>query len=74
MVNLVLLNPTLFLIAHFHAMHGYAATHMCTAHVHAFSSILPPPCGCIMSLISIMPALDHISRFDTNMHILYDSI
>ena len=74
MVNLVLLNLTLFLIAHFHAMHGYAATHICTPHVHAPSSILPPPHDCIMSLISIMPALDHIGRFNTNMHILYDSI
>ena len=27
-----------------------------------------------MLLISIMPALDSISRFDTNMYILYASI
>ena len=74
MVNLVSLNLTLFLTVHFCAMHGYAATHMCTPHVHASSSILPPPCGCIMLLIFTMPALDSIGRFDTNMYILYASI
>ena len=74
MANLVLLNLTLFLTVHFHAVHGYAATHMCTSHVHASSSILPPPCGCIMLLISVMLALDRIDRFDTNMYILYASI
>ena len=39
----------------------------CHTHAHSscscFSSILPPPCGCIMSSISIMPALDCIGRF-----------
>ena len=54
---------------HFHAVHGYAATHMHFPHVHASSSILPLPCGCIMPLISIMPALDDIGRSDTNMYI-----
>ena len=49
-------NLTLFLTVHFHAVHGYAATHMRITHVLCFSSILPPPCSCIMSLISIMPA------------------
>ena len=39
-----------------------------------FSSILPLPCSCIMLLISTMPALDSIGRFDTNMYILYASI
>ena len=74
MANLVPLNLTLFLTVHFCAMHGYAATHMCFPYVHASSSILPPPCGCIMSLISAMPALDSIGRFDTNMYILHASI
>ena len=39
----------------------------CHTHAHSscscFSSILPPPCGCIMSSISVMPALDCIGRF-----------
>ena len=74
MANLVLLNLTLFLTVHFRAMHGYAATHMHITYVLCFSSILPPPCGCIMLLISIMPALDRIGRSDTNMYIQYDSI
>ena len=74
MANLVLLNLNLFLTVHFHAEHGYAATHMHITHVLCFSSILPPPCGCIMSLISVMPALDSISRFNTHMYIQYDSI
>ena len=67
MANLVLLNLTLSLTVHLCAMHGYAATHMCITHVLCFSSILPPPCGCIMLLISIMPALDSIGRSGTNM-------
>ena len=74
MVNLVLLNLTLFLTVHFCAVHGYAATHMCPSHVHTFSSILSPPCGCIMTLISAMPALDSIDRFNTNMYTHYNSI
>ena len=74
MANLVLLNLTLSLTVHFHAVHGYAATHMCITHVLCFSSILPLPCGCIMLLISVMLALDSISRSDTNMYIQYDSI
>ena len=74
MANLVLLNLTLFLTVHFCAVHGYAATHMCITHVLCFSSILPPPRGCIMSLISVMPALNSISRSDTNMYTQYDSI
>ena len=45
----------------------------CHTHVH-HTSILPPPCGCIMLLISTMPALNCISRFNTNMYIQYDSI
>ena len=44
------------------------------AHLTCFSSILPPPCGHIMSLISIMFALDSIGRSGTNMYILYNSI
>ena len=64
----------LFLAVHFCAVHGYAATHMHITHVPCFSSILPPPCGCIMLLISTMPALNCISRFNTNMYIQYDSI
>ena len=49
-------------------------------HTHAlsscscFSSILPLPCSCIISLISTMPALDSIGKFNTNMYILYASI
>ena len=74
MANLVLLNLTLFLTVHFRAVHGYAATHMRITHVLCFASILPPPYGRIMLLISIMPALDSISRSDTNMYIQYDSI
>ena len=74
MANLVLLNLTLFLTVHFHAVHGYAATHMRIIHVPCFSSILPPPCGCIMLLISAIPALNSISSFGTNMYIQYDSI
>ena len=50
----------------------------CHTHAHhtclCFSSILPPPCGCIMPLISIIPALDSIGRFNTNMYTHYDSI
>ena len=53
MANLVPLNLTLPLTVHFRAVHGYAATHMHITHVLCFSSILPPPCGCIMSLISV---------------------
>ena len=64
----------LFLDSSFHAAHGYAATYMCITHVLCFSSILPPPCSCIMLLISAMPALDSIGRFNTNMYIQYDSI
>ena len=74
MANLVLLNLTLFLTVHFHAEHGYAATHMHITHVLCFSSILPLPCGCIMLLISTMPALNSIGRSDANMYIQYDSI
>ena len=43
-------------------------------HVLCFSSILPLPCGCIMLLISAMPALNSMGRFDTNMYIQYDSM
>ena len=50
----------------------------CHMHVpsscYASSSILSPPSGCIMLLISTMLALDSIGRFDTNMYILYASI
>ena len=50
----------------------------CHTHAHptcsCFSSILPPPCSCIMPLTSIMPALDSIGRSGTNMYIHYDSI
>ena len=53
MANLVLLNLTLFLTIHFCAVHGYAAIHMHITHVLCFSPILPPPCGCIILLISI---------------------
>ena len=74
MANLVLLNLTLFLTVHFCTVHGYAATHMHIAHVLCFSSILPLPCGCIMLLISTMPTLNSIGRFNTNMYIQYDSI
>ena len=74
MANLVLLNLTLSLTVHFHAVHGYSATYMCITHVLCFSSILPPPCSYIMPLISAMPALDSISRFNTNIYIQYDSI
>ena len=35
MENLMSSNLTLFLIVHFHAVHGYAATHMHITHVHA---------------------------------------
>ena len=46
----------------------------CHTHAHhtclCFSSILPPPCSCIMPLISVMPALDSIGRFGTNMYTL----
>ena len=48
-------------------------THVLTSWL-CFSSILPLPCSCIMLLISAMPALDSIGRFDTNMYILYASI
>ena len=74
MVNLVLLNLNLFWTVHFHAMHGYTATHMHITHVLCFSSILPPPCGCTMLLISVMLALDSIGRFTINMYIHYDNI
>ena len=74
MANLVLLKLTLFLIVHFHAVHGYATTHMHITHVLCFSFILPLPYDCIMLLISAMPALNSIGRFDTNMYIQYDSI
>ena len=74
MANLVLSNLTLSLTVHFHAVHGYATTHMHITHALCFSSILPPPCGCIMSLIFIMPALDSIGRSGTNMYIWYDGI
>ena len=74
MANLVLLNLTLFLTVHFHAVHGYAATPMHITHALCFSSILLPPCGYTMLLISAMPALTSIGRFNTNMYIQYVSI
>ena len=40
---------------------AWLCCHTCTSHILCFSSILPPPCGCIMPLISTMPALDSIS-------------
>ena len=50
----------------------------CHTHVSSsclcFSSILPLPCSCIMSFISIMPTLNSINRFGTNMYTLYASI
>ena len=73
MANPVLLNLTLFLTVHFCAVHGYAAIHMHITYVLCFSSILPQPCSCIMLLISTMPVLNSISRFDTNMYKQYDS-
>ena len=39
MANLVPLNLTLFLTVHYHAVHGYAATHTHITHVLCFSSI-----------------------------------
>ena len=45
----------------------------CHTHAHhtclCFSSILPPPHGCIMLLIPVMLALNSIGRSDTNMYI-----
>ena len=53
---------------------AWLCCHTCTSHILCFSSILPPPCSYIMSLMSVMPALDSIGRSGTNMYILYDSI
>ena len=33
MANLIPSNLNLFLTVHFHAVHGYAATHMCIMHI-----------------------------------------
>ena len=67
MVSLVLLKPNFILDSSFLCY----AWLCCHTHVHhtCFSSILPPPCSCIMLLISVMPALDSIARSDTNMYI-----
>ena len=50
----------------------------CHTHAHhtclCFSSILPPPCGCLMLLLSNMPFSNGIGRFSINMYIYYDSI
>ena len=70
MANLVSLNLTLFLTVHFRAVHGYAATHMCIPHVHASL----PFCHHHVVAPCYMPALDSISRFNTNMYILYVTI
>ena len=35
--NLMPSNLTLFLMVHFHAVHGYAATHMCITYVTLLS-------------------------------------
>ena len=56
----------------------YCAWLCCHTHAHhtfyASPSILPLPCGCIMSLIPAMSTLDCIDRFNTNMYILHASI
>ena len=50
----------------------------CHTHAHhtysCFSSILPPPCGCLITSYLDMPFSDSIDRFDINMYIQYDSI
>ena len=63
MVNLMPSNLTLFLIVHFHVMHGYAATHMHITHVHTSF----PFCHChvVVSCFSYfdMPFEDIIGRY-----------
>ena len=53
-----------WLCCHTHAHHTYSC----------FSSILPPPCGCLITSYLDMPFSDSIDRFDINMYIQYDSI
>ena len=48
--------------------------HTCASHMLCFSSILPPPCSCLMFFYLKMPFVDSISRSDTNMYIQYDTV
>ena len=63
--NLKPSNLTLFLTVHFHAVNGYAITHMCLPHVYA--SLLFCHCHAVASCSPTL-ALDCIGRFDTNMY------
>ena len=76
MANLILLNLTLFLIVHFCAMHGYAATHMCFPHVMLlFHSATTIQLHHVINPCYSMSALDSVNRSNTNMYYkLYDSI
>ena len=68
MANLMPSNLTLFLTVHFCAVHGYAATHMHTPHVHASL----PFCHqhAVFSCCSYldMPFSDSIDRFSIHMY------
>ena len=73
MANLMISNSNLFLTVHFHAVHNYAATQMCTPHVYA--ALLFCHCHAIASCsYHHMPLSDSMDRFGTNMYIQYDSI
>ena len=67
------INLTLFLTVHFHTVHGYTATHMCTTHVHAFLPFYHHHAVASCSYLD-MPSSDSIGRFSTNMYIQCDSI
>ena len=69
MANLMPLNLTLFLTVHFHAVHGYAVTHMHIPHVYASLPFCHHHVVASWSSISDMPFLDSINRFSTNTYV-----
>ena len=69
--NLVPSNLTLFLTVHFHAVHGYAATHMCTPHVYASHPFCHHHAVASCCSYLDMPFSVSVNRFGTNIYIQY---
>ena len=67
--NLIPLNLTLFLTVHFCAVHGYAATYVCTPHVYVSLPFCHYHVIASCSSYLDMPFPDSIDRFGTNMYI-----
>ena len=67
-------NLTLFLPVHFHAVHGYAATHMHIIHVYASLPFCHHHGVTSCHSYLNMPFSDGIDRLGTNMYIHYGSI